>query len=268
MTQVPELDETGEAVELYRAILAALSDANIPFVVGGAYALERIAGFSRRTKDLDLFVMREDWPRVENALTAAGINTHLEFAHWLAKASRRSYFVDLIFAGGNGHVRVDSDWFKYGIPAEVLGAPVLLCAPEETIWSKAFVMERERFDGADVLHVLRRSAQIIDWHRLLNRFGDHSSVLLAHLVLFKFVYPDAAGLVPDWVQRALWARHLAASSTEHLCRGTLLSRAQYLVDVHGWGYMDARVPPHGAMSAEQIEKWSAAIEPGLVPSPA
>ena len=38
---------------------------------------------------------------------------------------------------------------------ELLGVPVKHCAPEEMIWMKAYIMERERFDGADIAHILR-----------------------------------------------------------------------------------------------------------------
>ena len=41
-----------------------------------------------------------------------------------------------------------------------------LCPPEEMIWSKAFVQERERFDGADVLHVFRTLGRTLSWDRL------------------------------------------------------------------------------------------------------
>jgi hypothetical protein len=58
---------------------------------------------------------------------------------------------------------------------------------EETIWSKAFVMERERYDGADIAHLLRASAERLDWHRLLERFDAHWPVLLSHLILFGFI---------------------------------------------------------------------------------
>ena len=60
---------------------------------------------------------------------------------------------------------------------------------EEMIWSKAFLMERERFDGADVPHLMRARQQRSNWPRLLPRFGEHWRVLLAHLVLFPYVYP-------------------------------------------------------------------------------
>jgi hypothetical protein len=41
------------------------------------------------------------------------------------------------------------------------------------IWSKAFIMERERFDGADVMHLIHENANRLDWNRLLERFGQH-----------------------------------------------------------------------------------------------
>ena len=50
-------------------------------------------------------------------------------------------------------------------------------------------MERERYDGADIAHLLRARADQLAWRRLLRRFGPHWRVLLGHLVLFGFVYP-------------------------------------------------------------------------------
>jgi hypothetical protein len=45
----------------------------------------------------------------------------------------------------------------------VLGVPVRLCPPEEIIWSKAFIMERERYDGADISHLIRACQGRLDW---------------------------------------------------------------------------------------------------------
>ncbi len=262
------LDDNGASAELYRTVLASLHDAGVAFVVGGTYALERLAGLARQTKDLDLFILEEDWPIIEHALRQAGINAHVEFSHWLGKATRGDDLVDLIFAGGNGFVRVDAEWISHGTPGIVLGFPVHICPAEEMIWSKAFVMERERFDGADVLHIIRRSGRDLDWNRLRRRFGEHGNVLLAHVLLFLFAYPDATDLVPDWLLDDLWARRATPPSTaDRVCRGTLLSRAQYLVDVHGWGYTDARLEPHGRMTEDEIAVWTAAVEPAAVPSP-
>ena len=43
---------------------------------------------------------------------------------------------------------------------------VLLCPVEESIWSKSFVMDRERFDGADIAHLLRAQAAQMNWSAL------------------------------------------------------------------------------------------------------
>jgi hypothetical protein len=89
-------------------------------------------------------------------------------------------------------------------------------------------------------------------------------VLLAHLVLFGFIYPAERASIPDAVMRELLGRLDAEPagdpSAERLCRGTLLSRAQYLPDIGWWGYQDARLAPHGPMTAEEIARWTAAID--------
>src|SRR5207247_8628464 len=45
-----------------------------------------------------------------------------------------------------------------------------------------------------------------------------------------------------------------------ICRGTLTSRAQYLVDIERWGYEDARLVPHGSMTDDEASTWTAAID--------
>ncbi|HEY3186816.1 MAG TPA: hypothetical protein VGJ70_05050, partial [Solirubrobacteraceae bacterium] len=163
----------------------------------------------------------------------------------------------------NGVAAVDDEWFEHAVDAVVLGVPVKLCPVEETIWSKAFIMERERFDGADVAHLLRACAPNLDWPRLLRRFGPHWRVLLTHLVMFGFIYPGERWRIPAGVTRELSARLADEFDTvvpdERLCYGTILSRAQYLTDIERWGYVDARLTL-GAMTADDIAHWTAAIE--------
>ena len=45
-------------------------------------------------------------------------------------------------------------------------------------------MERERFDGADVAHIIRGWGHQMDWNRLIERYESHWRVLYTHLVLF------------------------------------------------------------------------------------
>src|SRR5690349_8665507 len=150
-------------VKFYREVLASLTDAKVPFLIGGAFAFCRYAGIDKRIKDLDLMIEERTWPELARVLRAAGIHTRKTFPHWLGKALSPAGQVDIIFNGGAGLTPVDAEYFASGPRASVLGFDVRLCPPEELLWSKAFIMERERFDGADVLHLIRALAERLDW---------------------------------------------------------------------------------------------------------
>jgi hypothetical protein len=249
--------------EFRRRSVATLNHANIPFLIGGAYVVEVFAGVSRSTKDFDLYVRPHHVKPALAALARAGYKTELAFPHWLAKARYAGDIVDLIFRAGNGLCEVDDSWFQRARDNELLGVPVKLCAPEEMIWMKAYIMERERFDGADIAHILRCYAAEMDWPHLVRRFDSDWRVLLSHLILFGYIYPGERTRIPAPVLDGLIARlHNEAKTPgpEQLCRGTLLSRQQYLVDVQDWGYRDARLDERVQMNAKDIAAWTNAIE--------
>jgi hypothetical protein len=250
----------------YRDVLTSLERANVPVLVGGAFAFSHFTGIQRPTKDFDLFLRREHIDRALATLAEAGFHTELTFPHWLAKARSDEFLVDLIFGSGNGVAPVDDAWFGNAVQAEAVGIPVWICPAEELLWSKAFVMERERYDGADVMHILHTRGQRLDWTRIVDRFGDYWRVLLFNLVLFGFVYPGAESPAPRWVMDTLLARLDKEIDSpprdEGTCRGTLISREQYLVDITEWGYSDARMQPRGPMSATEIAHWTEAIGNG------
>lgn len=248
------------AAAFYMCALQKLEETGIPFLLGGAFAFSHYSKVPRETKDVDVFVRPADCPRVLEAFSSAGYETELTFPHWLGKIRQGRHFMDVIFASGNGIARVDDLWFDHARRADVLGMIVRLSPAEEMIWSKAFIQERERFDGADVLHLLRETAPSLDWPRLLMRFGDYWRVLLSHLILFGFVYPDKRHNIPAWVTDEL-VRRLSVSRTNlnsDVCYGTLLSREQYIHDIEQTKYKDSRLEV-GAMAQEEIEIWTAAI---------
>jgi hypothetical protein len=233
--------------KFYCAALSTLQRAQVPFLVGGAYALACHTGVVRHTKDFDIFTRPKDCERVLEVFSATGYRTEVTDPCWLAKAYSGEDFIDVIFSSGNYVAAVDDAWFEYAIDAMVFGLPVQLCPPEETIWSKAFVMERERYDGADIAHLLRAYGEHLDWNRLLERFDAHWRVLLSHLVLFGFIYPYERGCLPTFVMDTLLDRLRSEAQAPpmvgRLCQGTLLSKVQYAIDLDHWGYEDARLLP-------------------------
>ncbi|HSW16977.1 MAG TPA: nucleotidyltransferase [Ramlibacter sp.] len=263
---VPSLEDevAPHTAAFYRQALRILTDAQAPFLVGGAFAHACFTGIRRATKDLDLFIRREHYERIAQLMRAQGWRAEMTYPHWLAKVYAGDDFIDLIFNSGNGVTPVDDRWFRGNAQVQVLGVPVLVANVEDSLLSKAFIMERERFDGADIAHLLQAGAEHLDWRGLLERFGAHWRVLLAHLTLFGYIYPGERRRLPAWVMDELMAR-LAQESREappddpHVCAGTLLSRQQYLHDVERLGYLDGRLTPVSTMAPQDIAVWTQAM---------
>jgi hypothetical protein len=249
--------------DFYVDSMELMEKGGLPFLVGGAYAFARYTGIERHTKDFDVFIRREDFDKATKLFGKAGYQTELTFPHWLGKAFKGDDFVDLIFSAGNGVAKVDDLWFKNAVPGEVFGVDIKLIPAEEMIWSKGLIMERERFDGADVAHVLHAVADKLDWRRLIDRFGAYWRMLYVHLISFGFIYPSKRASIPDWVMDELAGRLAAETKAgdgkDRVCYGTIISRQQYLADINEWGYKDARLQPMGTMSAEDIAHWTAGI---------
>jgi hypothetical protein len=236
-----------QAVAFYRHVIALLRGARVTFLVGGSWAFTAHTGIEGHTKDLDLFLRPGDIDRALETLAAGGYETELTSPVWIGKVLHGDDLVDLIFSAGNGVSIVDDAWFRHARRAMVLGHRLPLVPREEMIWSKAFLMERNRFDGADVLHLLRSARGAIDGERLLKRFGLHWRVLLAHIVLFDYVYPADRAFIPAPLRAELLSRAAAEAHGDSaqardgvaLCFGTFLSRHAYSADLDE-GLVDAR----------------------------
>jgi hypothetical protein len=264
----PNSAPTLQGPAFYRHALELLDGSGIPYLLGGAFATGTYTGVLRDTKDLDCMVRQEDVGEIMDLFASKGFRVEHTFPHWLAKVFHGEYFVDLIYSAGNGLCPVDEEWFTHSRTTHVamLDRDVRICPPEEIIWQKAYIMERERFDGADVIHLIRGVGRKLDWDRLLRRFGDDWRVIFSHVVMFGFVYPGERDKIPVELMEH-FARKLAEDAgekmeDEHLCKGTFLSRAQYLPDLEHWGYTDARlVNGRTHMTEGDVKLWTAGIEP-------
>jgi hypothetical protein len=196
------------------------------FSLVGGYAFGHYTGLQRGTKDFDLMVRPSAVATVIKICRAAGSQADYAFSHWLAKVCGSEGAVDIIFRSSNGLCEVDDGWFAATPRVEILETPVRLVRPEEMIWQKAYVMERERFDGADIAHLLSSCGEQLSWKKLLDRFGPDWRVLLSHLVLFAFIYPTQRRVVPRDVLSDLFGQFIneeqQRAGAEQICNGTLL----------------------------------------------
>ena len=94
----------------------------------------------------------------------------------------------------------------------------------------------------------------------------HAASINVHLVLFGYIYPGERNRIPAQVMHALLGMltaeldTAASNGSAKLCRGTLLSRQQYLIDINEWGYKDIRKGEDVNMTDTQIRLWTAGIE--------
>jgi len=229
---------TREQESLYREVLEVLNEKGVPYAVSGAFALREHTGICRYTKDLDVFLSANDVPIALSGLKERGFETEITDPVWLAKARRDDYFVDLITGMSNAVILVDQSWIDRAFPAEIMGVPTKVLAPEELISSKLFVTRRERFDGADIAHVIYGTRGNLDWHRILDLAGEHWEVLLWALMLYRYVYPAQTNYVPAWLWNDLLNRFALAlenPNPEARFRGSLIDENMFSIDMNEWG---------------------------------
>jgi|SRR5579864_838051 len=227
-----------EQERLFREVIRLMTHNKVQCVVSGAFALHEHTGIWRDTKDLDLFMPAPEVGRAIKLLQQDGFVTEITDPVWLAKARRSDHFVDLITGMSNGVVRVDYSWIKRAVRSEVFGIPVRVLAPEELIASKVFVTRRERFDGADICHVIHGTQGKFDWTRLFHLMGEHWEMLLWLLVLYHYVYPDHSEYVPDKIWDELLQRfkiELKHPNKHQGFRGSLIDEKMFAIDVKEWG---------------------------------
>jgi putative nucleotidyltransferase-like protein len=227
--------------ELFRDVLSLFEDVGLPYAVAGAFALREHTGVCRFTKDLDLFLRPEAASEALAILREEGFECEIRDPVWLAKAHRDGFFVDLITGMSNGVMSVDASWIERARPASVLGVHSRVLAPEELLASKLFVVRRERFDGADIAHILFATHGKLDWNRILKLVGEHWELLLWALVLFRYVYPAHSNYVPQFLWQDLLRRfseQVQLPNTGEGFRGGLIDDATFAIDVEEWGFKD------------------------------
>lgn len=237
-TSSEPVDLPAKQQRLFREILRLFEREKISYAVAGAFALQAHTGICRDTKDLDLFLTDQSAALGLALLRAEGFKCEVCDPVWLYKAHRDDFFVDLITGMSNATMVVDDEWIKRSIPAVVHGVSTRVLAAEELLSSKLFVTRRERFDGADIAHVIYGTQGKLDWKRIFDLAGEHWEMLFWALVLFRYVYPAQTHFVPETVWRDLLRRFDSAISNPDPTakfRGSLIDDKMFAIDLNEWG---------------------------------
>ena len=247
MDQQTSLEETlyeapPRREEFYTEVIELLAKSDIPFLLSGSYALACYTGIVRPTKDVDFFATAGDTLKILAFFKTKGFDVETVDDRWLARITRGEIFVDVIFNMPTASTHVTEDWFDKAPRTTLFGSDLRLAPPTEFVWSKMFVQDRYRYDGADVAHMILKRHEEIDWRRLLNHMELHWEVLLIHLLNFRYIYPSERNAVPKWLLDELLERLHVQNSIPppgmKVCRGRVFSPRDYLTDVTEWGFSE------------------------------
>jgi hypothetical protein len=231
------------AEAFYSEVLQLMAQSDIPFLVSGTYALASYTGIDRPTKDVDVFAKAGDALKMLSWFKEHGFEVEMVDERWLARITRGKLFVDVIYNMPTVTTHVTDDWFDHAPKAELFGATVRLVPPTQFIWSKIFVQDHHRYDGADVAHMILKLHEEVDWRQLLSHMELYWEVLLIALLNFRFIYPSERHAIPRWLMNELLERlkdqMMVMPPGKKVCRGRIFSPRDYAIDVDEWGFSEA-----------------------------
>jgi hypothetical protein len=223
---------------LYKRVMKDARARGLNFAIGGALASTTYSGQWRNTKDIDLYIKASDREKMLAILSDAGLADYYDEKpydrNWIYRSWRDDLIVDVMWAMANQRAQVDDGWLR-GPEVEVEGELFRLLPPEETLWSKLYVMQRDRCDWPDAFSLLSKIGPEIDWRHLLDRVGEDAPLLNGLLTVFEWIYPEGARELPTW----LWDRlgcirpRLAAPSEASRSRASLLDSRPWFPPAYG-----------------------------------
>ncbi|MCC6859203.1 MAG: nucleotidyltransferase family protein [Bryobacterales bacterium] len=192
---------------VYREVLRKARERQIPFALGGAFAVAAYTGQWRNSKDLDLCVLPRDRERMIEVITAGGLSDYFDQSpydrSWIYRAYSGDTIVDVIWAMANHRADVDAAWIERASPVNIRGEICRVVPAEEMVWDKLYILQRDRCDWPDVLNLLFAVGPGLDWKYLLERTAADEPLLAAALWIFSWMCPGRAGLLPAWVLNRL-----------------------------------------------------------------
>jgi hypothetical protein len=167
MTSQPDAEVPFATIEgsLKKAV-AALREAEVPFLLGGSLAVWARGGPETR-HDLDLMVKPEDADRALAVLADAGMRPEKPPEEWLHKAWDGDVQIDVIYSP-RGLV-VDDDLLGRGEFLHVLGITIPVMAIEDVMATKLLALHEQQLDLTSVLRIARSVREQIDWRILRER---------------------------------------------------------------------------------------------------
>jgi hypothetical protein len=216
---------------VYRSAIKALRAAEIPFLLGGGFALATFTGRWRDTKDIDFYILPEHRKAVTRALASVGLRDYFPRVRydrkWIYRSVKKDMIVDIIWSMANRRAQVDQEWFTYSSAVSIRGENLAVVPVEEFLWCKLYIVQRDHCDWTDIFNLLYAIGTQIDWNRLIARLGPDVPLLQAVLSVYSWLCPAQARKLPQ----ALWRKvNLRPSECPEFVRDDRIR----LLDTRAW----------------------------------
>jgi hypothetical protein len=159
-------DDANDQEELRDALkraASALSAAQVPFALGGGYALW-VFGAPEPTHDADLVIAEADVETAAKALADAGLRVERPPEGWLFKAWSGDALVDILH--GECGVPNTSENVADSETRQVLGVYMPVRRPTGVLRAKLLSMDEHYCDFGGLLPVVRAVRESLDWDYL------------------------------------------------------------------------------------------------------
>jgi Nucleotidyl transferase of unknown function (DUF2204) len=167
--------------------VAALREADVPFLLGGSLAVWARGGPETR-HDLDFVIKPDDADRALAVLADAGMRVEKPHEEWLHKAWDGDVLIDVIFAPRG--LEVTDEVIERGELLHVIGITIPVMAIEDVLATKLMALHEHQLDYTALLRIARAVREQVDWHSLRTR--THGSPFAAAF----FVLCEELGIVP------------------------------------------------------------------------
>jgi hypothetical protein len=214
---------------LFQDVIRKALVRGLRFAVGGSLAMAYATGIPRPSEDLDIYVLRDEKEPMIQLLAEMEFleYTAVPYDHtWVYRLHRETMIVNVIWAMANHRAQVDLEWLLRGSLVDLGTERFRLIPVEEMIWSKLYVLQRDRCDWPDVFNLIHAAADRIDWDHLLNRVQSDAPLLYAALEIYCWLKPDS------WLKFPVWLRGSIRHPGEQ--NGGLTQRRANLLDARPW----------------------------------
>lgn len=178
---------------------------HVPIAMGGGLALSAYSGYVRNTKDMDLFVTIADHGRLLDIMRDTGFTEYTEYPYdptWSFRGYNSGFVVDVLWKMLNGRADVEERWVTGGWNLKIRGVEIRLLTPEDLLWSKLYILRRDRCDWPDILNLIYTQGPHMDWTYLLSSLEEDRTVMAGVMNLFKWMCPGRATVLPQ----GIWER--------------------------------------------------------------